>query len=267
MVFLPGRRGRLYILKMKDAKNRPFRSWLARRMTPVAPVNTIVVPSPTVVFEPPAVVVPPANVVVRSDQPLTIICATWIMALASIAMLFVACATLIVSKDQWRAMEKQNNQTDTVLEQMRLEQRAWVSIRHPRLSEPELGKPLQWRMDLGNGGQTPALVERIEFNLARRHRDVVFDPTTVPLSATMLLQQSLAPDTEPTGIPFVITNNIVSQEMLDFIKDANATDRIYVFGRVYYDDVAGKERETEFSLVNEPGSLELRFHHKHNRMR
>lgn len=255
---------------MKEAKTRPLRSWLARRIRPEPPVNTVVVPAPTVVFEPPPVVVPPVEVVVssaRPDQPRAIIWANWVMALASIAMLVVACATLVVSEDQWQAMEKQNAQTDAMLDHMRLEQRAWVSIRHPRFIEPEIGKPLQWRMELINSGQTPALVERIEFNMARRHRNVVFDPTTVPLVATLNLQQSLAPGTEPTGFPFTSVNNVVNHQLLDFIKNENATERIYVFGRVYYEDVAGMKRETEFSLVNEPGSYELRFHHKRNRMR
>ena len=40
--------------------------------------------------------------------------------------------------------------------------------------------------------------------------------------------------------------NVVNQQLPDFIKDANATERIYAFGRVYYEDVGGHERETEF---------------------
>lgn len=127
--------GEGYILQMNQAKVRPFKRWLERRIKPEPPVNTIVVPALTVVVEPTTIIVPPAEVVVslpRPDQPRAMVWSNCVMALASIAMLVVACATLVVSKDQWQAMEKQNAQTEAMLDQMRLEQRAWVSIRQPR---------------------------------------------------------------------------------------------------------------------------------------
>lgn len=172
---------------------------------------------------------------------------------------------LKTSEDQIKLATKQLDQNEEVLVQMRLEQRAWVGVRNPRFIEPKLGKPLEWRMDLFNSGQTPALVGRVEFNMARRHQDVEFDPSTVPLTGVLSLEQSVAPDAA-TGFPFVTTNNVVDQALLDFISNENAADRIYIFGRILYKDVAGKKRETEFSLVNKAGSLELRFHHVRNRM-
>jgi hypothetical protein len=163
-------------------------------------------------------------------------------------------------------MERQNEQTDAMLDQMRLEQRAWVGVLNAKL-EPELGKPLRWRMHLSNSGQTPALLERIEYNMVRLPDGVDFDPEAIKLVATVDLQQSLAPGASPLGVPFRTLNNVVDQRLLEFISNAQATERIYVVGRVHYEDVAGAKRETEFSFVSQPGSGELSFHHNHNTMR
>lgn len=171
-----------------------------------------------------------------------------------------------LTQDQITHAEKQLKQNEVVLDQMRLEQRAWVGVQKPRFMGPEIGEPLQWSMYLSNSGQTPALVERIEYNMARRPQEVAFDPGTVRLIATVDLQQSLAPDAT-ARVPFTSTNNLIDEALLDFIKNVHAPERIYIFGRVHYEDVAGVKRETEFAFVNDPGSDELRLHHKHNRMR
>ena len=170
------------------------------------------------------------------------------------------------AKDQIELTKSQLEQNEKVLDQMRLEQRAWVSVRNPHFIEPTLGQPLGWKMELLNSGQTPALVKHVEFNLTRRPRDGDFDAYTVPLKGVLNLDLSLAPSAAPFGFPFITTNNVVDRALLEFIGDKSASDAVYIVGRVLYEDVAGVTRETEFTFAI-AGSLELRFHNGRNRMK
>jgi len=148
---------------------------------------------------------------------------------------------------------------------IQLDQRAWISASinlwndsgKPMMEIPAAGQPLIVRISYKNSGKTPALHVKI---FARREGFIASDkfpsfeygeskygsPTTIPPDSNVVMDD-------------VITRTLVQSDRDKiFSKDW----RLYVHGRVAYDDVFGKAHITEFcSFLRSGGGYELCARH------
>jgi hypothetical protein len=130
----------------------------------------------------------------------------------------------------------------STVQSFRLDQRAWVGQMDSSASEAEEGKPITFRVVIGNSGKTPALNVRMAISSAHAPKAVKFiprysGPNTAALQGTGAMQPGAKGLLEQTTGPLVDVSKYQRGEYL-----------YYVFGRIDYEDVFGRPHWTTWCL-------------------
>jgi hypothetical protein len=194
------------------------------------------------------------------------------------AVAFAAFVQAIFARRQWTAMraqhsamlaqvglaEKAAEQAEQATEQMRLEQRAWLSIGRARITPLAVGECLRAKVSVGNTGRTPATITA---------RSIVFTPIPnddISLSELVCRLPNFRREVKtviaPTDKLLVPVQN--SDALIAKLHDAILSGKwtVVLLARVDYTDVMGQSRFTQAFFRYEVGSKRLISHPEHNYM-
>jgi exonuclease VII large subunit len=168
-------------------------------------------------------------------------------------------------QEQQDLMHEQNRQTETIISQMRLEQRAWLGVQTPTIEGFAAGGYIKLHLPVRNSGRTPGTVDGL--SIAIRHLAMDEDPSAVFGYVTVVpgaQESSIAPESMTTFQDTL--EQQVSQSVFDSISGPNASRALYMVGIVGYDDGLGSKRETRFCYRFEPSNSQFIACMKYNTM-
>ncbi len=126
----------------------------------------------------------------------------------------------------------------------RMSERAWVSVKEIFLKDIEIGKAPSGHTRIFNSGHSPALQSRVA-------SFIDFGPINVPPDSFPKERNNaddslttIGPDV--TQIASVKMKGELTQELFDLLNEKKI--RIYVYGRITYDDIFKKSHTTDFCM-------------------
>lgn len=170
-----------------------------------------------------------------------------------------------LTREQLAQSAKALAQTDAVIDQMRLEQRPWLSASQPTLSEFKPGEAIGCEIPIKNTGSTPGTITSFACSVSVRGEAStevnIFDEALWAMAASPR-ESVLAPDG-------VMNFKIRETPLLTdgIIKNIEkGTNKLIVSGKFYYNDMRGTPCWTEFCYVYDTASKQLIAFERHNRM-
>lgn len=196
-----------------------------------------------------------------------------VVALFTVALTLLAYVQWTTMDGELEQVRRTADQTDKMIAQMALEQRAWLSCHPQKAQPPEAGRKFKFAISVKNTGKTPATVVQFamtafsdlpdggtiqgRFNLI----DLLMDAKAIEVAKS----DPIAPDTSMvynytgTGASFIPTPE-------DVISMNDGTTRLFVAARIEYEDVLGGTHITQACFVYMPSTKELWVHNAGNRM-
>ena len=157
--------------------------------------------------------------------------------------------TLIIIFFQLRATQEQ---TRILQAQHVNDTRAWVTVKGANLTQFREGQPITALIVFLNSGKSPALNVTIHNNIQLRD-----SPVPIPMPLTPANALALAPSIGVAAPQGEFGNSITSKGILiaQNIEDIwQNKKRLYVWGRIKYDDIFKQQRSTDYCLVNKVGT-------------
>lgn len=171
------------------------------------------------------------------------------------ALVLFTAVQAIFAVHQWNAMVKQNDimrnqmvQTDKTLEQMRLEQRAWLGVVSVQCDEPAIGTELVANVKMKNTGLTPGIIVNYGgLFYAVPPQEGIIDQTG-PYGHVDF------PDNMKTAVPPQGETNLIVPLMekitdTQFKEIMGGKKTLYLIGNVTYVDAMKQRRRTWWCFV------------------
>jgi len=174
------------------------------------------------------------------------------------------------ASDQLRSIRSQIELSQGQLEQARIEQRAWLGVTTPQISELIAGRGIDCVIPVNNTGHTPGSVTKVICVPA------IIPPGDMPaISATLVnaMARHLPPQVEsviaPGGNTRFITKSteIVTQETIAKIQSPNPPLALWIFGIICYRDNTNHDRETQFCFLYDSTTKTLLNYERFNYMK
>jgi hypothetical protein len=173
-----------------------------------------------------------------------------------------------VLKEQVLIMKQQSAQTDAVIDQMRLEQRPWLGVTQPQISNPlQAGKPVSFVIPVKNSGRTPGTIVSANVRVFTRKTDENVALVVDDLEPKAKLKNqltSIAPDA--THRFQGASPDALGEPVFDALFGPSKSRILYLAGVLQYTDVQGRIRQTNFCFSFDPETQLLVAHPKHNSM-
>jgi hypothetical protein len=159
---------------------------------------------------------------------------------AATATEIAAKAAAAAADEATRSRIQAEKSLQSSIEQARLEQRAWVSVRFADLTF-QSGNPVQSKMTVQNSGKTVARNVTVHHSIAFSSTQLTSLP---PYPAQTGAEAILFP-----GIPIEVkvTTRTMTDEDIVLLKSGNRF--MYEYGTVQYDDVFGRHHRTEICVT------------------
>ena len=147
-------------------------------------------------------------------------------------------ALSVISFLQWRVMQEQ-------LDQLKLDQRAWISSKKINVRSFQQGAPIRVDYIFTNTGKTPALAAKYTTALFFRANDARIAPN---LGSKLIPHAVIAPGA--VSYEILTTEDSTSVEAFDSINSGKLI--LYIAGKIEYRDVFREPHFTEFCGVYNP---------------
>lgn len=187
--------------------------------------------------------------------------------IVAVVLAYTAINQLSAMKDQTTSMQGQLTEMKIAGEATRLEQRAWVGVKHLRLlDELKAGRVIIAQADYTNTGHTPALDTNAHIGTHMSHI------SEEPVDIGNISQARMKPTRQKK--PFVVFPNQLfssgpvrfdfTPTKLDIENIMTSKMLLYVFGELSYTDVFHRTHITEFCGQFSPASGTLNTCDQHN---
>ncbi len=120
------------------------------------------------------------------------------------------------SFSQWRTMVRQADQTDATIQQMRLEQRAWLGIQQPELRQLAVGKRVNVLVPIFNSGATPGHIRTWATGIVALQPSEGLDKAFDNLATAPPTQNVVPPDQRfenDISTPFSLDSDVVLEQI------------------------------------------------------
>jgi hypothetical protein len=193
-------------------------------------------------------------------------------ALSGVILAVWAGMTWWTYRGQWQVMREQldsariaSGQTDQIIEQMRLDQRAWIGLVDLKTSPISANNPITCDFFVKNSGNTPGFIDSFSYCYILAAKDEDPGPTIEKrgqVSGTIHAGSPIPPG-EVAGLPTTVAQTVDENA---FHRIGNNSATLYFFCDLRYHDIFGETRHTRCCFSYNPSSGALTIHPGHNHM-
>lgn len=188
-----------------------------------------------------------------------------VVVIATVAMVLVAIVQAVIYFFQACYMRKGLAHTQAMIEQMRLEQRAWLGVA-VKIGELVPSQPIEVILEVKNFGKTPGNIESIIMGVYVYSLPVDFDDIiqSHTKESRANVQENVVPP-EATTECYLPDQFSLLEDQITRVNDGAL--KIVLLATVCYSDVMGAKRETRGCFIYNARAKTMSEHDQHNYMR